>query len=355
MNENWLLPGIEQQTIKTERLIVAYLQAGSGKIPLVLIHGNCSSSSFFQDFMLALAKLGRYTVYAPDMRGFGESEGLPVDATRGARDFSNDLAAFAHALNLPPFHALGWSIGGCVVMQYALDYPGMLRSLTLEATASPFGLGGTKDAVGTLIWPDFAGSGGGAANSPDMVKRVAAGDRGNERYSPRTIINNVYFKPPFRVSPEREEMLVSAFLKTKIAPTNFPGTIVSSDNWPLIAPGSEGVNNAFSPKYLNLREFASMSEKPPVLWVHGTDDQVVSDRAVTDFSILGERGLLPGWPGPQIYPPQPMKQQIRKALEAYQQNGGEYHEVEFQDCGHIPHIEKQEQMLQLFTAFVDEH
>jgi pimeloyl-ACP methyl ester carboxylesterase len=355
MDKEWLLPGIGQSTIKTDRLTVAYLRVVEGRTPLVLVHGNSSSSYFFQDFMLALAKLGRYTIYAPDMRGFGQSEGLPVDATRGARDFSDDLAAFVQALHLPPFHAMGWSLGGNVVMQYALDYPGMLRSLTLESTAPPFGLGGTKDAEGTPTWPDFAGSGGGAAAPTDLVKRIDAGDRGNERFSPRTIINTLFFKPPFRVTPEREEMLLTAFLMTKVAPGNFPGTIVPSDNWPLVAPGQEGVNNAFSPRYLNQQEFARMPEKPPVLWVHGADDQLVSEKAITDFSVLGERGLVPGWPGAQVYPPQPMKTQIRSMLREYQQNGGECHEVELQDCGHTPHIEKQEEMIRVLTAFVDEH
>src|SRR5215831_1111300 len=126
MSPTSLLPGITQLKIKTERLETAYLEAGTGAIPVVLVHGNVSSSLFFQDFMLALAATGRYIVYAPDMRGYGESETLPVDATRGVRDFSDDLDAFVRALNLPSFHLLGWSLGGNVAMQYAIDHPGML-------------------------------------------------------------------------------------------------------------------------------------------------------------------------------------------------------------------------------------
>jgi hypothetical protein len=76
--------------------------------------------------------------------------------------------------------------------------------------------------------------------------------------------------------------------------------------------------------------------------VHGADDLIVSDSAMTDSGDLGECGLAPGQPGAQIYPSQPMKTQIRSMLRAYQQNGGEYYEVEFQDYGHVPHIEKQD-------------
>src|SRR5437588_9018833 len=117
MSATLLLPGITQQTVKTDRLTVAYLTAGSGDIPVVLVHGNCSSSHFFQDFMLALAATGHYIVYAPDMRGYGDSEVLPVDGTRGMRDFSDDLAAFVRASSLNSFHLLGWSLGGNIIMQ----------------------------------------------------------------------------------------------------------------------------------------------------------------------------------------------------------------------------------------------
>ena len=102
-----LLPGIAQTKVKTDRLEVAYLEAGLGNTPLVLVHGNCSSSHFFQDFMLALAAKGHYTVYAPDMRGYSDSEVLSVDGTRGMRDFSDDLNAYVQALDLNSFHLLG--------------------------------------------------------------------------------------------------------------------------------------------------------------------------------------------------------------------------------------------------------
>src|SRR5579872_2564631 len=105
-----LLPGIAQNHVKTDRLEIAYLAAGTGETPIVLVHGNTSSSLFFQDFMLALAASNRYTVYAPDMRGYGDTEVLPIDATRGLHDFSDDLASLVQALGLRSFHLFGWSM-----------------------------------------------------------------------------------------------------------------------------------------------------------------------------------------------------------------------------------------------------
>jgi len=349
-----LLPGITQKKVKTGRLEVAYLEAGTGNTALVLVHGNCSSSHFFQDFKLALVATGHYIVYAPDMRGYGDSEVLPVDGTRAMRDFSDDLNAFVQALDLNSIHLLGWSLGGNIAMQYAIDYPGRVRSLILESSGSPFGFGGTRDAAGTPTWPDFAGSGGGTAN-PDFTQRIAQKDRGNEQFSPRTVINNFYYKPPFRTSPDREEIYLSSLLTTKVTPGNYPGDMTPSDNWPNIGPGTLGVNNALSPKYMNQGNFANISTKLPVLWIHGADDQIVSDTSLFDFGFLGQIGAVPGWPGAEIYPPQPMKSQVRTVLESYKSNGGQYQEVQLPDCGHSPHIEKLAAVCELVDSFIQEH
>ncbi len=352
MSAELFLPGIAQDKVQTDRLTVAYLHTGNGVVPVVLVHGNCSSSLFFQDFMLQLAATGRYSIYAPDMRGYGDSETLPVDATRGVRDYSDDLAAFVQALHLPSYHLFSWSLGGNVAMQYAIDHPGNLRSLTLQSPGSPFGFGGTKDAQGTPTWPDFAGSGGGTAN-PDFAQRLDRGDRASDQNSPRTVMNSFYFKPPFRVAPDREELYVSSMLSTKINPGNYPGDTTISPNWPLVAPGTQGVNNALAPKYLHQADFARISVQVPVLWLHGADDQIVSDTSLFDLGFLGQLGAIPGWPGPDIYPPQPMKTQVRTMLEAYRANGGSYQEVVLSDCGHAPHIEKQGEVVALFTTFID--
>ncbi len=351
-NQKLLFPGISQHAIQTKRLAVAYLMAGTGETPMVLVHGNCASSLYFQDFMLALAAPGRYTIYAPDMRGYGDSETLPIDATRSIRDFSDDLAAFVESLGLPTFHLFGWSLGGNVVMQYAIDYPGKLRSLTLQAPGSPFGFGGTKGAEGTPTCADFAGSGGGTVN-PDFVQRITQGDRGSEANSPRTVMNTFYFKPPFRVAIDREEIYVTSLLLTKTTPGNYPGDMLQSSNWPFVAPGKQGVINALSPKYMNQGEFADISDKPLVMWLHGSDDQIVSNTSLFDMGFLGQIGAVPNWPGAEVYPPQPMWTQIRFVLDSYKANGGYYQEAVIANCGHSPHIEKQDEVVRLFTGFID--
>ncbi len=63
-------------------------------------------------------------VIAIDLRGFGGTEHAPIDATRGVRDFSDDMHATLRGRSASPTaHLVGWSMGGGVVMQYALDHP----------------------------------------------------------------------------------------------------------------------------------------------------------------------------------------------------------------------------------------
>src|SRR5687767_15572159 len=175
MNHSDLLEGISSTLVETPRLKTHLLTTGSeAGAPVLFIHGNVSSARFWEETLLALP-VG-YRGLAVDLRGFGDSETKPLDATRGLRDFSDDLASLSETLGLAQggqqLYLVGWSAGGGVAMQYALDHPRQVASLVLVAPMSPYGFGGTKDAEGTPCWSDYAGSGGGTAN-PEFVKRLA--------------------------------------------------------------------------------------------------------------------------------------------------------------------------------------
>jgi pimeloyl-ACP methyl ester carboxylesterase len=203
-----------------------------------------------------------------------------------------------------------------------------------------------------MCYDDFAGTGGGVVN-PEFARRIAAGDRSEESptASPRVVMNSFYWKPPFR--PEREEELLSSLLSEKVGPDKYPGDFVASPNWPGIAPGVYGPVNAMSPKYVGdtVQRFVAASPKRPILWVRGADDQIVSDSSFFEFGTLGKLGAVPGWPGDDIYPAQPMVGQTRAVLEQYQGNGGAYEERVMPDVGHTLYIEKPEE----FLAFLVVH
>ena len=351
------LPGITSETIDTPRLRTHLLAGGDeGGTPVLFVHGNVSSSRFWEETIAALPT--GYRGLAPDLRGFGDSQDRPVDATRGTRDFADDLRALVETMGLTSgggkIHLVGWSTGGGIIMQMAIDHPNDVASLTLVNPVSPYGYGGTKGTDGTPCWPDYAGSGGGTAN-PEFVRRLAEGDRGTESdTSPRNVMNAFYWKPPFRPDPEREELYVSSMLSTVTGSTNYPGDMISSGHWPHVAPGTEGILNALAPRFCNLSDFAQIDPRPPVLWVRGTDDQIVADAALFDLAVLGQLGAVPGWPGPEAHPPQPMIAQTRAVLDAYAAAGGRYREEAIPDCGHTPHVERADRFREILFGFLHE-
>lgn len=66
---------------------LAYVEAGSGD-PVVLLHGNPTSSYLWRDVIPALAGCGR--IIAPDLIGQGDSDKLP--ASEGPDRYSFDVA-----------------------------------------------------------------------------------------------------------------------------------------------------------------------------------------------------------------------------------------------------------------------
>ncbi len=127
--------------------------------------------------------------------------------------------------------------------------------------------------------------------------------------------------------------------------------MVASPNWPGLVPGVQGVNNALSPRYLNQSALAEIDPKPPVLWIRGADDQIVSDTSLFDFGFLGQIGAVPGWPGTEVYPPQPMVSQMRAVLDRYRASGSYLEEV-LADCCHSPHVEHPERFRALLATFL---
>jgi pimeloyl-ACP methyl ester carboxylesterase len=326
---------------------------GAGGPIVCFVHGNLSSSRFFSDTMASLPSAWR--VVAPDLRGFGRSAPAPVDATRGVRDFADDVGT---VLDDPavvaadrPVHLVGWSLGGGVVMQYAIEHADRVASVTLIATISPFGFGGTRDVGGSLCYEDGAGSGGGIIN-PEFVRHLVEGDSGEESdLSPRSVLRSLYLNPSFQLSPQREDLFVDEILATALGDDNYPGTQRSSAHWPGVGPGTRGVGNAMSPLFCDLSGFDAVVAARPVLWVHGSDDLIVSDHSALDFGQLGADGVIPGWPGAE-FPPQPMVSQIRAMLGRGEQAGGNVVEVIFEGSGHSPHLEQPERFCQLLTRFV---
>ena len=345
------MEGITAKTITTERITTRVLFSGSDDgIPVLFLHGNVSSATWWEETMVTLPD--GYRGIAPDQRGFGEAElEKKIDATKGMGDLANDAVALLDYLEIDKAHIVGNSLGGMVVWRMMADCPERFLTVTLVDTGSPYGFGGTKDVDGTPCFDDFAGSGGGLSN-PELIRRMQEGYRSMEsQFSPRAAIRTLLVKPPF--IPAREDELVDSLNSTHISKQDVPGDAVQSANWPFMAPGRWGATNATSPKYaVDVEKILAAEPKLSVLWIRGADDLVVSESAASDPGFLGRAGLIPGWPGEEVFPPQPMVGQTRTVLDKYASAGGSYQEVVIEDAGHLPFIEKPAEFNRAFHAHI---
>ena len=344
------LPGITSRMVETSRIKMHVLTSGPATgVPVLFIHGNASSATYWEETMLKLP--AGFRGIAADLRGYGDTEDRLVDATRGCGDWVDDLLALAQALGIGQYHVVGHSMGGGITFNLIAAASAGILSATLVDPASPYGFGGSKGLDGAPCYADCAGSGGGVVN-PDFPKLMAAQDRSsdNPQASPRVVMNSFYWKPPFR--PAREEDLLTSLMSEKVGPDKYPGDMTPSANWPGVAPGAWGPIKAVSPKYVgdSVQRFIAAQPKPPILCVRGSDDQIVSDTSFFDLGALGKLGFVPGWPGDDVFPPQPMVSQTRAVLEQYAAAGGAFWEKIIADTGHVPYVEKPEEFAALLAV-----
>ncbi len=112
----------------------SYVQEGQGT-DLVLIHGLGGSLRDWDAFVPTLSRYHRTLRF--DVRGFGRSEKPP--GPYSPQLFAQDMANLLRALQLTSVHIAGISMGGVIAQRFALDYPGLVRSLTLISTSSEVG------------------------------------------------------------------------------------------------------------------------------------------------------------------------------------------------------------------------
>jgi 3-oxoadipate enol-lactonase len=106
---------------------------GQGEPPLVLVHGFTGSSMDWIDVVDDLA-VGR-RVITFDHRGHGESTNVGAEHGYSFDRLVDDLEVVLDDLGVDTCDLLGHSMGGAVVMRYALRHPDRLRSLILMDTA----------------------------------------------------------------------------------------------------------------------------------------------------------------------------------------------------------------------------
>lgn len=124
---------LDTKTIEHNGITTAYYDEGQGPV-LLLLHGFTGSKLDFHDQLAWFTDAFRVVV--PDNRGHGESSNTEDEASYTLDNLVGDLTSFIRTLGLKDIHLLGHSMGGMVVLRYALSHHQELASLMLMDTSS---------------------------------------------------------------------------------------------------------------------------------------------------------------------------------------------------------------------------
>lgn len=112
-------------------------QPAEAKAALVIMHGLGEHSGRYTTVVNHLVPKG-YALYSMDNRGHGRSPGKRGHIADWSV-FREDTRTFVELVqekeNGRPFFLLGHSMGGCIVLDYALHYPGGLTAVVASAPA----------------------------------------------------------------------------------------------------------------------------------------------------------------------------------------------------------------------------
>lgn len=125
---------------------IYYSVRGTGE-PVVLIHGYSVSATINWKLPGILAELARnYQVVTLDVRGHGRSD-KPHDAAQYGVKMVDDVVRLLDHFQIPRTHAIGYSMGGFILLKLMASQPERLLSATLG------GSGGIRES-----WPLWAWS-----------------------------------------------------------------------------------------------------------------------------------------------------------------------------------------------------
>ncbi len=138
---------------------------GKVRAILAIVHGLGGHSGKFNNIVQhLLAK--KYAIYGLDLRGHGKSPGQRGYINAWS-EFREDLQNFLRCIQQQepgcPIFLLGHSLGGVIVIDYALRYPleasGLRGVITLAPSIGEIGVSPLRSLIGKLlsrVWPGFS-------------------------------------------------------------------------------------------------------------------------------------------------------------------------------------------------------
>ena len=122
--------------IETHGVTTVVSEWGSGDKVMLLVHGVSGNRFTWSDLAPRLAEAG-YHVYAPDLRGCGDTIATGDQIGRSMQVYVDDLAAWTQALGLQRFALAGHSFGGHLAVDFVDQFPDAVEKMILIAPAGP--------------------------------------------------------------------------------------------------------------------------------------------------------------------------------------------------------------------------
>jgi pimeloyl-ACP methyl ester carboxylesterase len=143
------LPGITHHRIEVNGTRLYCVAAGTGRSPILLVHGFPETWWTFRKLIPLLAASHR--VFAVDLRGFGDSANEP--GLYDSKTSAEDLHQLVEQLNVGPVHLTGQDSSGATVFRLATTHPEELFSFTaIEMGLPGFGLEKLADITRGGAW-----------------------------------------------------------------------------------------------------------------------------------------------------------------------------------------------------------
>jgi 4,5:9,10-diseco-3-hydroxy-5,9,17-trioxoandrosta-1(10),2-diene-4-oate hydrolase len=122
---------LKDQYIKVGNIKTRYWALGDGKSTTILVHGLGGHIENWEDNIAALAQGSR--VYALDLAGFGRSDKPQIRFS--IPYFTEFVKEFMIVQDVDKAALIGESMGGAIVLQFALQYPHQVEKMVLEGSA----------------------------------------------------------------------------------------------------------------------------------------------------------------------------------------------------------------------------
>ncbi len=129
----------ESRYVQTSQVRIHLVMGGDGP-PVLLLHGYPQTHIMWHRVAPVLAQ--NFTVIAADLRGYGDSDKPPGDATHhnySKRQMAQDQVEVMQALGFERFYVVGHDRGGRVGHRMALDHPQrVLKLAVLDIAPTPY-------------------------------------------------------------------------------------------------------------------------------------------------------------------------------------------------------------------------